>query len=109
LQDVAQTSTPTSSSVELLGQQIAYRRASLDNHPMENGRVAIAHALALNIDDVQGHAAEHLEPPRRIRRQGTLFERHQSLARNLQRDVWKVTKADEKARVIEDVYGLQEN
>lgn len=76
---------------------------------MENGRVAISHAHALDIDDVQGRAPEHLEPPRRIRRQGALSERHQSLARNLQRDVWKVTEADDKARGIEGTYGFQEN
>lgn len=76
---------------------------------MENGRVATSHALALDIDDVQGRAPEHLEPLRRIRRQGALSERHKSLARNLERDVWKVTEADDKARGIEDTYGLQEN
>ncbi len=106
---MTRASIPTSSSVQLLRQQIAYRRASLDNHPIENGRVAISHALALDIGDVQGRAPEHLVPPRRIRRQGALTERHQSLARNLQRDVWKVTEADDKARGIEDTYGLQEN
>jgi hypothetical protein len=64
-------------------------------------------ASAPDIDDVQGSAAKRPEPARRIRRQGPPSERHLSLARNLQRDVWKVTDADDQARRIEDTYDLQ--
>ena len=31
-----------------------------------------------------------------------------SLVRNLQRDVWKVADAEDRARRIKDTYGLQE-
>lgn len=75
---------------------------------MDHRPLITSFASALDIDDVQGSAAKRSEPPRRIRRQGPLSERHMSLARNLQRDVWKVADAEDRARRIEDTYGLRE-
>lgn len=48
-------------------------------------------------------------PPSRIRRQGSPTERHMALARNLQRDMWNLGDPDEKARRIEELYGLPAN
>ncbi|UST52476.1 hypothetical protein NF681_00395 (plasmid) [Comamonadaceae bacterium OTU4NAUVB1] len=74
---------------------------------MDHRPLVTASASAPDIDDAQGNAAKRPEPARRIRRQGPPSERHLSLARNLQRDVWKVADADDRARRIEDTYGLQ--
>ena len=75
---------------------------------MDHRPLVTSSASAMDIDDVQGSGAKRPEPTRRIRRQGPLSERHLSLARNLARDVWKVADADDRARRIEDTYGLQE-
>jgi hypothetical protein len=95
------------SSVGQLGQQIALGLVYLDNDAMDQRPPVTLHAPAPDIDDAQGGAVARSEPTRRIRRQGPPSERHLSLARNLGRDVWRVAVADERARRIEDAYGLQ--
>ena len=75
---------------------------------MDHRPLVTSSASALDIDDAQGSAAKRSDPPRRIRRQGPPSERHMSLVRNLQRDVWKVADAKDRARRIKDTYGLQE-
>lgn len=97
----------TSLRTPLLNQQIALRLVCTDNDAMDHRPLITASAAAPDIDDVQGSAAKRAEPTRRIRRQGPPSERHLSLACNLQRDVWKVADADDRARRIEDTYGLQ--
>ena len=62
---------------------------------------------ASSIDDAQDGAVARPEPVRRIRRQGPPSERHLSLVRNLQRDVWEASEPDEKARRIEVTYSLR--
>jgi hypothetical protein len=102
------TSAFTTSSLEPPGQRIALEPVSPDNGDMDHRPLVNSSASALDIDDAQGSAAKRPEPARRIRRQGPPSERHLSLARNLQRDIWKVADADDRARRIEDTYSLQE-
>jgi len=68
-------------------------------------------AVTFNQADHVGpaNAAARPTPPSRIRRQGPPSERHQALARSLQRDVWKLGDPDEKARRVEQLYGLPTN
>jgi hypothetical protein len=98
----------TPSSIQVRWQQIALGPVCLDNDVMDHRPLVIAAASALDIDDAQSGTAQRTEAPRRIRRQGPPSGRHLSLARNLQRDDWKVADADDRARRIEDSYGLQE-
>lgn len=79
-----------------------------ENDIMDNRPLVTSFASALDTDDAQSSAVERPKPPQRVRRQGPPSKRHLSLARNLQRDVWKVTDADARARRIEDTYGLQD-
>ena len=74
---------------------------------MDHRPLVTSSASALDIDDAQSSAAKRPTPTQRVRCQGPPSERHLSLARNLQRDVWKVADADDRARRIEDTYGLQ--
>jgi hypothetical protein len=97
------------SSIQPLGQQIALGPVSTDNQGMDHRPLVTSHAPVLDIEDAQGSAVARPEPPRRIRRQGPPSAQHLSLARNLQRDVWEASDADERARRIEDTYGLQKN
>lgn len=76
---------------------------------MDYRPLVTSHRSALDIDDAQGSAVSRPELPRRIRRQGPPSAQHLSLARNLQRDVWEASDADERANRIEDTYGLQKN
>lgn len=76
---------------------------------MDHRPLVTPHGPTLDIDDAQGSAVSRPEVPRRIRRQGALSAQHLSLARNLQRDVWEASDAGERARRIEDTYGLQKN
>lgn len=76
---------------------------------MDHRSLTTFFAFALDINDAWSSAVERPKPPQRVRRQGPPSERHLSLARNLQRDVWKVTDADARARRLEDTFGLQEN
>ncbi len=94
--------------MQLCGEQIALDPVWSDNDGMDHRPLVTSFASALDIDDAQRSAVERPKPTQRIRRQGPPSERHLSLARNLQRDVWKVTDADAKARRIEDTYGLQD-
>jgi hypothetical protein len=98
----------TTSSIPVRWQQIALGLVCLDNVVMDHRPLVTAAASALDIDDAQSGTVQRTEAPRRIRRQGPPSEKHLSLARNLQRDVWKVADADDRARRIEDTYGLQE-
>lgn len=88
--------------------KIACNPVWLDNDIMDHRPLVTSFASTLDINDAQSGAVERSKPPQRIRRQGPPSERHLSLARNLQRDVWKVTDADARARRIEDTYGLQD-
>ena len=103
------TSITTSLWSELLGRQIAPNRFYPDNGRVENGNIFISYAFALDINDAQADATVRPAPPQRIRRQGPPTERHLSLARNLRRDVWKVTDPEEKARRNEEVFGSRED
>jgi hypothetical protein len=107
LAQVRQSWHPTPLRTPLLRQQIALCLVCPDNNAMDHRPLVTASASAPDIDDVQGSAAKRPEPTRRIRRQSPPSERHLSLTRNLQRDVWKVADPDDRARRIEDTYGLQ--
>lgn len=68
-------------------------------------------AVTFNNADHVGPVTAAARPtqPSRIRRQGPPSERHQALARALQRDVWKLGDPDEKARRVEQLYDLPAN
>lgn len=89
------------------GVQLRVPRISRTIGAMGKQELAVTFKQADHVGPV--NAAARPTPPSRIRRPGPLSERHQALARTLQQDVWKLGDPDEKARRVEQLYGLPAN